>query len=69
MPDKLVYVSERLIRRAGADRVDEGAPAQLAERLEAHGERVIHYAYRLALRRRGKRIKARDVVMAAELLG
>ena len=68
MPDPLVYTSEGIIRDAGAERVDEKASYVLAEKLEEHGKKVIHHAFLLLKRTRRKRIKARDIEVAAQLL-
>jgi len=69
MPEVLVYQSEELLRCVGAERVDEEASYALAERLENHAEDILLRAARLAMRRGGKRLKADDIIVAAETLG
>ena len=69
MPEVLVYQSEELLRCVGAERVDEKASYALAEKLEDHAEDILLWATRLAMRRGGKRVKANDIIVAAETLG
>ena len=68
MPETLVYKSEELLRGAGAHRVDEDASYALAERLEDHAEEILFQAVRLVQRRGGKRLQAKDIMIAAEII-
>lgn len=68
MPEVLVYQSEELLRVVGAERVDEKASYALAARLEGHAEDILFRAMQLAQRRGSKRLKADDIIVAAETL-
>jgi len=68
MPNDLVYGSEKIIRLAGAGRVDEKASSKLASGLVDRGERIVTHAFMLARMRGRKNIKRKDIQLAAELI-
>lgn len=67
--DPLVFSSEHLIRRrSNGMRVDESAPHLLARKLRLHGEEIAYRALLLARRSKRKKISARDIHTAAQLV-
>jgi histone H3/H4 len=59
---------DRIIRNAGAERVSEDAKLELAEKLEAYGERIAQEAVKWAKHANRKTIKASDIEEAARRL-
>jgi histone H3/H4 len=59
---------ERVIRKAGADRVSESAGEALAEILEDYGTRISTEAIKLAKHTGRKTVKAEDILLAYEMM-
>ncbi|MEM3126970.1 MAG: histone family protein [Candidatus Woesearchaeota archaeon] len=57
---------ERLMKKAGGDRVSEDAKEALKEVLEEYGEEISKKAMKFALHGGRKTIKARDIKLAAK---
>lgn len=58
----------RIIRKTGAERVGNEAGEELAELMEAYGQKIAKEALKLASHAGRKTITAHDVRMAAEIL-
>jgi len=67
---KLVPVAamERIMKRAGAERVSEPAKVALKDVLEEYGEKVSSSALKFAVHAGRKTIKASDIKLAAKEL-
>jgi len=67
---KLVPIAamERIMKKAGAERVSEDAKVALKEVLEDYGEKVSSSALKFALHAGRKTIKAADIKLAAKEL-
>ena len=59
---------ERIIRKAGADRVAEGASVQLAKALEEYGVQVSNEAIALAKHAKRTTVKEEDITLAVARL-
>ncbi len=57
---------ERIIRKAGAERVSEGAVEELKDAVEEVGEEIARDAIEMAEHAGRKTVKASDVTMSAE---
>lgn len=57
---------ERIIRKAGAERVSEGAVEELKDAVEEVGEEIARDAIEMADHAGRKTVKASDVEMSAE---
>lgn len=57
---------ERLIKKAGAERVGENAKAALRDVLEELGERIAEHAARFAMHAGRKTIKEEDIKLASK---
>ncbi|MDK2892559.1 histone family protein [Methanohalophilus sp.] len=59
---------ERVIRKAGAERVSESAGEALAEILQEHGLKISKEAIKLANHAGRKTVKAEDILLAYEMM-
>lgn len=57
---------DRIIRKAGAERVSEDAARELARLLEEYGEEVAREAWNLARHAGRKTVHAEDIRLAAQ---
>ena len=69
MPELSNASLERIMRKAGAQRVSATAVAELAEAMEEYGTRLSKEAVELARHAGRKTVKKEDVKLAARRLG
>jgi histone H3/H4 len=68
MPDLPLSPVERLIKKAGADRVSGDASEELAALMEEFALRISREAVKLTTHAGRKTVKGKDIRMAAEIL-
>jgi len=69
MPELSNASMERIMRKAGAERVSAGAVEKLAEAMEEYGEKLSKEAVELAKHAGRKTVKKGDIKLAARRQG
>ena len=69
MPELSNAAMERIMRKAGAERVSAGAVEKLAEAMEEYGEKLSREAVELARHAGRKTVKKGDIKLAARRQG
>ena len=69
MPELSCAALERIMRKAGAERVSASAVEKLAEAMEEYGEKLSREAVELARHAGRKTVKREDVKLAARRSG